>query len=77
MSELLPKEEQTLDKYLPRLTPVELATALGTCRDAGAQNAANAISKHIGRLEADVERLRRLIDEHNRSGVSSEWRIKV
>lgn len=45
----------TLDKYLPRLSPIELAGAIAACREAGAQTAASAISKHISRLEADVE----------------------
>ncbi len=43
---------------LKRLTQIELATAILACRQAGAVNAAAALSKHIERLEADLHKAR-------------------
>ena len=50
-------EQQCLD-LLPKLSEIELAVALNACRDAGAINAANALSKHCSRMAVEVERLR-------------------
>ncbi len=47
-----------LDKVMPKLLPLELAVAINACREAGAVNAANALSKHISRLEIEIEQLK-------------------
>lgn len=44
-----------VDKLLPKLSPIDIATAINTCREAGAVNAASALSKHISRIEMELE----------------------
>lgn len=46
-----------LDSLLPKLQPIELAIAIETCKEAGAVNAAIALSKHIEHLNVVIERL--------------------
>jgi hypothetical protein len=48
--------ESDLDRFAPKLSEVELAVALNACRDAGAVNAADALSKHITRLQIELDR---------------------
>ncbi len=40
-----------------KLTQIELAVAIQACKDAGAVNAAKALSLHIALVECEVEQL--------------------
>jgi len=51
---LVPQVLQLLDKECPKLSELDLAIAINTCRKAGAVNAANALSKHITRLTIEL-----------------------
>lgn len=50
--------QQELDDFVPKLPPLELAICITTCNDAGAVNAANALSKHVSRQEIELDSLR-------------------
>jgi len=52
-----------LDKELPKLTEVQLAIALNACRNAGAVNAADALSKHITRLQIEIVQLKQEVQK--------------
>lgn len=61
-----------LDEHLPLLSEIDLAVAITACNDAGARNAAAALSKHIERLKVDARakevavRVEAMIQERNR-----------
>ena len=44
-----------VDSLMPKLSQLDLAIAINACREAGARNAADALSKHISRLEMELE----------------------
>lgn len=52
-----------LDEYAPLLTELELAVAIDTCKKAGAVNAAVALSKHITRLQIEIDILDKELDK--------------
>lgn len=45
-----------LDTLFPRLKELDIAVAIDTCKQSGAINAANALSKHITRETMELER---------------------
>lgn len=51
------EKQKILDEHFPLLNAIELAVAINTCKEAGAVNAANALSKHITRLELTITKL--------------------
>ena len=52
------ESQKILDEHFPLLNEIDLAVALNACKDAGAVNAAKALSKHIIRLEITISRLK-------------------
>ena len=54
-----------LDEYFPLLNAIELAVAINACKEAGAVNAAEALSKHITRLEIIINRLKPVPEPSN------------
>lgn len=54
-------------KHLPKLTELELAVAIDACREAGAVNAAESLSKYISRLQIELSlvkaEFKRVLDE--------------
>lgn len=51
---MTPTPEFDLDTVAPLLSKLELAVAMNTCREAGAVNAANALNKHITRMQIEL-----------------------
>lgn len=52
-------DAKELDRICPKLSELELAIALDTCRKAGAVNAANALNRHITRLQIENQMLKK------------------
>lgn len=46
------------------LSELELAVAVNACRNAGAENAAIALSRHITLLQIEIEKLKLKIADH-------------
>lgn len=46
-------DKPTLDEHFPKLSELEIADAINACKDAGAVNAAAALSKYITRLQIE------------------------
>lgn len=50
------------EEILPLLSELDIAVAIDACRRAGAVNASVALSKHISRLQVELDLLRRRFD---------------
>lgn len=48
-----------LDKTMPLLTEYEVAVAVNACKEAGARNEGFALSRHISRLQIEIDLLRK------------------
>jgi hypothetical protein len=49
--------QELVNKELPKLSELEIAICIDTCKKAGAANAATALSKYISRLQYEIKKL--------------------
>lgn len=54
---------KAIDEHLPKMTPIELGECIAALQSAGAGAMASRISKHVSRLEVEIELL---VAERNR-----------
>lgn len=60
---MLPSVPQEIERAFPLLMERDLAAALQACKDAGAYNASIALSRHITRLQVELDLFRKAVQD--------------